>query len=185
MTGFSFNLPSLVFFHLLSHAFFKALLFISTGFVIHNFNNYQNLRFIGGRGKWISINRGVIVATKLSLAGLPFFAGFYSKEALLETLRSGASGLVITYALMVAGVVLTVLYSLRFLFFRSYFNLRIRAGGYSSAKNNSLVIRVVILFSLSVTSGKKLFFVLCPFSVVPVLTFSSKLFVVTLLLTGG
>jgi NADH-ubiquinone oxidoreductase chain 5 len=51
ITGFRFDLPSLVFFHLLSHAFFKALLFISTGFVIHRFNNYQNLRLMGGRRK--------------------------------------------------------------------------------------------------------------------------------------
>lgn len=48
ITGFRFNNPRIIFFHLLVHAFFKALLFISTGFVIHNFNNYQNLRVIGG-----------------------------------------------------------------------------------------------------------------------------------------
>jgi len=185
ITGFRFNLPSLVFFHLLSHAFFKALLFISTGFVIHNFNNYQNLRLMGGRRKWISINSRIIIATKLRLAGLPFFAGFYSKEALLETLRSGATGLLVTYRIMVAGVILTVLYSLRFLFFRSYFTLRISAGGYSSLKSNSLVVRRLILFTLSIVSGKKLFFILSPFSIIPMLTFSRKLFITALLLTGG
>lgn len=185
MTGFRFNLPSLVFFHLLSHAFFKALLFIRTGFVIHNFNNYQNLRLIGGRRKWMSINSRIIIATKLRLAGLPFFAGFYSKEALLETLRSGTRGLVITYSLIVVGVVLTVLYSLRFLFSRSYFSLRMRVAGYSRLKSNSLVIRRLILFSLSIVSGKKLFFVLAPFSIIPILTFSRKLFITVLLLSGG
>ena len=48
VTGFSFNNSRIIFFHLLVHAFFKALLFISTGYVIHNFNNYQNLRVMGG-----------------------------------------------------------------------------------------------------------------------------------------
>jgi len=133
----------------------------------------------------MSINRRIIIATKLRLAGLPFFAGFYSKEALLETLSSGTRGLVITYRIMVVGVVLTVLYSLRFLFSRSYFALRIRAGGYSSLKSNSLVIRRLILFALSIMSGKKLFFILAPFSIIPLLTFSRKLFITALLLTGG
>ena len=185
ITGFRFNLPSLVFFHLLAHAFFKALLFISTGFVIHNFNNYQNLRLMGGRRKWISMNSRIIIASKLRLAGLPFFAGFYSKEALLETLRSGTTGMFITYRMMVVGVILTVLYSLRFLFARSYFTLRIRAGGYSSLKSNSLVVRRLILFTLRIVSGKKLFFILSPFAIIPILTFSRKLFITVLLLTGG
>lgn len=185
MTGFRFNLPSLVFFHLLSHAFFKALLFISTGFVIHNFNNYQNLRLMGGSGKWISINSRIIIATKLRLAGLPFFAGFYSKEALLEALRSGATGLAVTYSIMVVGVILTVLYSLRFLFSRSYFTLRITSWGYSSLKSNSLVASRLLLFRLSIVSGKKLFFVLSPFSIIPMLTLTRKLFITLLLLRGG
>lgn len=131
------------------------------------------------------MNRRIIIATKLRLAGLPFFAGFYSKEALLETLRSGITGLLITYRLIVAGVVLTVLYSLRFLFSRSYFSLRMGAGGYSSLKSNSLVIRRLVLFTLRIVSGKKLFFVLSPFSIIPILTFSRKLFITLLLLTGG
>ena len=185
ITGFRFNLPRLVFFHLLSHAFFKALLFIRTGFIIHNFNNYQNLRGMGGRRKWMSINRRIIVATKLRLAGLPFFAGFYSKESLLETLRSGTRGLLITYSIIVFGVILTVLYSLRFLFFRSYFHMRIRAGGYSRVKNNSLVIRGVLLFRLRIVSGKKLFFTLSPFSIIPMLTFSRKFFIALVLFIGG
>ena len=153
--------------------------------MIHNFNNYQNLRLMGGRRKWISMNSRIIIASKLRLAGLPFFAGFYSKEALLETLRSGTTGMFITYRMMVVGVILTVLYSLRFLFARSYFTLRIRAGGYSSLKSNSLVIRRLILFTLRIVSGKKLFFILSPFAIIPILTFSRKLFITVLLLTGG
>ena len=51
ITGFRFNITSLIFFHLLAHAFFKALLFVRTGFIIHNHRNYQNLRLIGGNFK--------------------------------------------------------------------------------------------------------------------------------------
>jgi len=80
----------------------------------------------------------------------------------LEALRSGATGLAVTYSIMVVGVILTVLYSLRFLFSRSYFTLRITSWGYSSLKSNSLVASRLLLFRLSIVSGKKTFFRLIP-----------------------
>jgi len=82
----SLHLPILAFFHLIVHAFFKALLFIATGNVIHNSNDYQDLRRRGGNTSPLPFNQSVIVLTKISLCGIPFFSAFFSKEFVLESL---------------------------------------------------------------------------------------------------
>ena len=69
---------------------FKALLFIATGNVIHNSNDYQDMRLGGGNMGNLPFNQAVIVLTKLSLCGLPFFSAFYSKEFILESLSRGS-----------------------------------------------------------------------------------------------
>lgn len=86
----SLAMPSAAFFHLVVHAFFKALLFIATGNVIHNSNDYQDMRLGGGNMGNLPFNQAVIVLTKLSLCGLPFFSAFYSKEFILESLSRGS-----------------------------------------------------------------------------------------------
>jgi len=73
------------FFHLFNHAFFKALLFLSAGSVIHIMSNEQDIRRMGGLAKltpFVYIN--VIIAS-LALAGFPFLAGFYSKDVIIES----------------------------------------------------------------------------------------------------
>jgi len=85
----SLAFPSMAFFHLVVHAFFKALLFIATGNVIHNSNDYQDIRLGGGNRLSLPFNQATIVLTKLSLCGLPFFSAFYSKEFILERLGRG------------------------------------------------------------------------------------------------
>jgi len=82
------NSPAIVVFHLLVHAFFKALLFIVTGVVIHNSGGRQDLRAMGGLFGALPLTQSLIVFTKLSLMGLPFFAAFYSKEMVLESMSS-------------------------------------------------------------------------------------------------
>jgi len=89
VTAVGIQSARLVIFHLLVHAFFKALLFIATGVIIHNTNKSQDLRVIGGGQGVAPLIKSVVIFTKLSLIGLPFFAGFYSKEMVLETLAGG------------------------------------------------------------------------------------------------
>merc|ERR1719266_1305811 len=74
------------FFHLLSHAFFKALLFIRSGNLIHASERYQDLRVIGGSSEVIPLSKSIVIATSMSLCGLPFMSAFYSKEAINEIL---------------------------------------------------------------------------------------------------
>lgn len=78
--------PHLSFFHLLSHAYFKAMLFICAGSLIHSIKEYQDIRTISlserGRVKVMSI----LIIANFSLCGLPFISGFYSKDLILELL---------------------------------------------------------------------------------------------------
>lgn len=183
ITGFRFNNPRIIFFHLLVHAFFKALLFISTGFVIHNFNNYQNLRVIGGRIKWLTFNTRVIIATKARLSGLPFFAAFYSKEILLERLRRGLTGIILVYLWILLGVALTLLYSARFIFLTRHNYTRLEARGFSSVKSQVLAIRIIILYLPRVTGGKYLLLYLNQYITLPLIRITIKfgtLFIISL-----
>lgn len=80
MVALSLQIPDLVIFHLIVHAYFKALLFIAAGFIIHNSNNFQDLRLIGGHQADLILAKRVVVLTKLSLCGLPFFLSFFFKR---------------------------------------------------------------------------------------------------------
>lgn len=78
------GLPFMSFFHLVAHAYFKAILFIAAGAVIHRVKDYQDLRKIGRfQGVMPRLSR-VIVVRNLRLCGLPFMSGFYSKDVILE-----------------------------------------------------------------------------------------------------
>jgi NADH-quinone oxidoreductase subunit L len=103
-------------FHLVTHAFFKALLFLAAGVVIHALGGEQDMRKMGGlRGKMPRTFIAMLIGTG-ALVGLPPLAGFFSKDAILATAFSdGAYGKVLFVA-AIAGVLLTALYSFRLLF---------------------------------------------------------------------
>lgn len=105
--------PFLAFFHLVSHAYFKAILFIAAGAIIHRVKDYQDLRKMGRySGNLMRIGM-VILVRNLRLCGLPFMSGFYSKDLILETLIMGNVGL-ITMLVAIVATLLTIAYSCRF-----------------------------------------------------------------------
>jgi len=79
-------------FHLMTHAFFKALLFLGAGSVIHAMSDEQDLRRMGGIWRKIPLTYGLMWIGSLALAGIPFFAGFYSKDIILEAAFGAGSG---------------------------------------------------------------------------------------------
>jgi len=87
------NIPLLSFFHLISHAFFKAMLFICAGIVIHNMNEYQDIRKMGTGGTNLRLTGRVIIIANLRLSGVPFLRGFYSKDLILEIIIIGGQGI--------------------------------------------------------------------------------------------
>jgi NADH-ubiquinone oxidoreductase chain 5 len=73
------------FFHLINHGFFKALLFLSAGSIIHGISDEQDLRRMGGLGKLFPITYCMFLIGSLALMGFPFLSGFFSKDLILET----------------------------------------------------------------------------------------------------
>merc|ERR1719225_45421 len=86
ITAMGAGIYLLRFFHLLTHAFFKALLFIGAGNLIHSSERYQDLRVMGGGSEVIPYSKSIVIATSISLCGLPFMSAFYSKEIIIERL---------------------------------------------------------------------------------------------------
>jgi len=104
-------------FHLMTHAFFKALLFLGAGSVIHAMSGEQDMRRMGGIWKKIPYTYAYMWIGSLALAGLPFFAGYYSKDIILES-AYGAGSAVGKFAFMlgIAAAFMTAFYSWRLLF---------------------------------------------------------------------
>lgn len=105
---------NLAFLHLVRHAFFKALLFLAVGGLIHRSNDYQEIRHRGVCGKELPLRLSFAIAAKLRLCGLPFLRGFYSKDFCLEWAETSLMNFIIIIALSL-GTGLTVIYSLRFI----------------------------------------------------------------------
>jgi NADH-quinone oxidoreductase subunit L len=104
-------------FHLFTHAFFKALLFLGSGSVIHAVSDEQDMRKMGGLWRFIPKTYAMMWIGSLALAGVPFFAGYYSKDAIIESAFAAHSG-VGEYAFWcgVGAAMLTAFYSWRLLF---------------------------------------------------------------------
>jgi len=116
-------------FHLMTHAFFKALLFLGAGSVIIALHHEQDLRKMGGLRKYMPITYITAVIGSLALAGIPPFAGFFSKDAIIEAVQLshvGGHGFAL-FAVMV-GVFVTAFYSFRMLFLAFHGNERFHAG---------------------------------------------------------
>merc|ERR1712154_548545 len=107
--------PILAYFHLLSHAFFKAILFICAGMIIHNIKDYQDIRKIGLTTIFMPIITSVILVANMSLCGLPFLRGFYSKDIILEIIIISTIRFVI-FLIIIVATFFTVAYSCRISF---------------------------------------------------------------------
>lgn len=103
-------------FHLSNHAFFKALLFLSAGSIIHAVNDEQDMRKIGGLKRLLPFTYSMVVVGSLALSGFPFLTGFYSKDLILELTFSKFSTFgYFSYFLGVSGAFFTAFYSTRLL----------------------------------------------------------------------
>lgn len=103
-------------FHLMTHAFFKALLFLGAGSVIHGMSGEQDMRNMGGVWKKLPFTYAYMWIGSLALAGIPFFAGYYSKDMILEAAYAGGNVGRFAYYMGIAAAFMTAFYSWRLLF---------------------------------------------------------------------
>nr|ADO60607.2 NADH dehydrogenase subunit 5 [Mycetophagus quadripustulatus] len=106
----------LAFFHLLTHALFKALLFMCAGNIIHNLNNCQDIRFMGSLIQSMPLTCVFMNISNLSLCGIPFLSGFYSKDLIVEVMCMNYLNIYI-YMIFYISIGLTVCYSFRLVYY--------------------------------------------------------------------
>jgi NADH-quinone oxidoreductase subunit L len=117
-------------FHLMTHAFFKAVLFLGAGSVIMAMHHQQDMRYMGGLRKYMPITYAVVLIGALANAGFPPFAGFFSKDTIIEALHASQTpGAGIAYLAALLGVFVGALYSFRLVFFAFHGKERFETAG--------------------------------------------------------
>nr|AML25826.1 NADH dehydrogenase subunit 5 [Staphylinidae sp. BMNH 1274145] len=164
----------LAFFHLLTHALFKATLFMCAGCIIHNLNNCQDIRFMGGLVIHMPLTCCFFNISNLSLCGIPFLSGFYSKDLILEVLSMNYLNLYI-YLVFFVSTGLTVAYTLRLLYYSLMGDFNFLSLNSINDKSNMMLNGMSGLIFLVIMGGSLLSWVMFPTPYFICLPFTMKM----------
>nr|YP_004935391.1 NADH dehydrogenase subunit 5 [Fabriciana nerippe]AEB33703.1 NADH dehydrogenase subunit 5 [Fabriciana nerippe] len=183
MSILSMGFYDLAFFHLLTHAMFKALLFMCAGMIIHMMNDNQDIRMMGGISFYIPMTSLCLNISNLALCGIPFLAGFYSKDLILEMVSMGNLNLLIFY-LYYFSTGLTMYYTIRLLMYLMIndFNL---LSIYNLYDEDYVMLKsMLILLFMSLFSGSFLSWMIFCYPYMIYLPFFMKMMVIYVSLLG-
>nr|QIE12525.1 NADH dehydrogenase subunit 5 [Lemnia saucia] len=173
----------LAFFHLLVHALFKALLFMCAGNIIHLMNNCQDIRFMGSLINKVPMTIVYFNISNLSLCGIPFFSGFYSKDLIVEYFSMGELSVFI-YFIMYLSLGLTVSYSFRLIYYLMYMNFYFFGFSMIKENNDSMIYSMGVMFIVVVFSGSFLMWIMFKNPYLIMLPLFMKIFVLMFILLG-
>lgn len=146
-------LPNLAFFHLITHALFKALLFICAGTLISIHHHSQDLRFIGNLTKQIPLTTSSIIIANIALCGFPFLAGFYSKDLILESSTSIINLNFIIINILFLATAFTSAYTSRFLITNIWSHNMSTSNSLTSDENINNTYPIIFLTLGAIISG--------------------------------
>lgn len=140
-------------FHLMTHAFFKALMFLGSGSVIHAMHEEQDIRKMGGLKKYLPITHVTFVLGWLAIIGMPPFAGFFSKDEILWQAYSSPRGHIGLWILGAAGACLTAFYMTRLMVLTFWGSSRVSKNVHPHESPLVMTIPLIVLGLLSVIGG--------------------------------
>nr|AND96433.1 NADH deshydrogenase subunit 5 [Onthophagus sp. BMNH679869] len=174
----------LAFFHLLTHALFKALLFMCGGCMIHNLNNCQDIRFMGNMINLMPLTCSFFIISNMALCGLPFLSGFYSKDLILEIVSMNYLNIYI-YLIFFISTGLTVSYTFRLLYYVIIGNFNNFTLNLISDNNNLIMLKGMSgLIMFVIFGGSMLMWLMFPIPYFICLPFLMKIMVLFVIMIG-
>lgn len=180
----SIGFYKLAIFHLLTHALFKALLFICAGAIIHNINNSQDIRLIGGLRIHIPLTSACFNVSNLALCGIPFLAGFYSKDIILEIVIIRNIN-IFSFFLYFFSTGLTVCYSFRLVFYSMTGDLNCRRLNILNDEGWIILRGILGLLIIRIIGGRILNWLIFPSPYMICLPLYIKLLILFVCVVGG
>nr|QLY89455.1 NADH dehydrogenase subunit 5 [Pseudocollinella humida] len=184
MSILSMGFYKLAFFHLLTHALFKALLFMCAGAIIHNMNNSQDIRLMGGLSIHMPLTSTCLNVANLALCGMPFLAGFYSKDMILEVVSLSSVNM-FSFFLYFFSTGLTVSYSFRLVYYSMTGDLNCGSLNMLNDEGWVMLKGMMGLLVMSIIGGSMLNWLIFPTPLMVCLPYYLKLLTLFVCITGG
>nr|UBN09002.1 NADH dehydrogenase subunit 5 [Panesthia tryoni tryoni] len=184
MSIMSLGFAGLAFFHLLTHALFKALLFMCAGVVIHSMKDSQDIRFMGNLPFQMPLTSSCLMISNFALCGMPFLAGFYSKDLILE-MTSFSYLNIFSFFLFFFSTGLTVCYSFRLFYYSMCGDFNLSTFNFMSEGNNNMLIGMLTLLMMVILGGSILSWMIFPTPSYIFLPIYLKILVIVVSLIGG